>query len=355
MKKLVAILLLLAPFQSAHSAVLTVSQSVNIPAQYTDINTAIVAASPGDTIYIHPTPGWYNYIINVGKRLVLIASGHHPSTASGQIVHVNGINLYNGCSGSAFYGISTGIVQKLAGSNNDTLNLTWKECRFTAMLYINTYGYSNYVIENCLFDGGNIGFYNGGTGPRSGMAIRNCIFGTYGASGGASISDPPDNTVIDHNVFIGTATNIRAITNGVNCTISNNVFFARTIDTTGGYNMGTGCVMLNNITWLCTNTLPTAGNSGSGNLNADPQFLNFSSVAANFSYAYNFRLGPASPGHNAATDGTDIGLYGNGIVFSTTGEPEDVPVIRKLDIYNSTVPLNGTLDIRMRSTVPVRN
>jgi hypothetical protein len=38
-----------------------------------------------------------------------------------------------------------------------------------------------------------------------------------------------------------------------------------------------------------------------------------------------------------------------------TGESDPVAVMRQLDIYNTTVPLNGILDVRMRSTVPARN
>jgi hypothetical protein len=81
----------------------------------------------------------------------------------------------------------------------------------------------------------------------------------------------------------------------VNCTISNNIFFGRSIDTTGSYNVGTGCVFLNNITYLCSNSLPTPGNSGTGNIIGDPQFISFPLAPADFSYAYNFRINAASP------------------------------------------------------------
>ena len=284
--------------------------------------------------------------------------GHHPRTSSGLSGYINIIELYAPCNGSTLVGMNTGMMQKVGGAWTDTLNLAIRFCRFSSGgaggFYVGFHT-TNLVVENCVFDGGGVFFNWGNPFTRTGVVIRNNIFGTFALSGGASISEPRDNFVIDHNIFIGTAGNIRAIAGGVNCTISNNIFFGRTIDTTGGLNFGTGCAILNNITYLCTNSLPTPGNSGSGNINADPQFVNFPAVASVFSYLHNYRLKTTSPGYQAATDGTDLGVYGNNNTFSMTGEPDGYPVMRMLNIYNTTVPPGGVLDVRMKASVPVRD
>ena len=65
-----------------------------------------------------------------------------------------------------------------------------------------------------------------------------------------------------------------------------------------------------------------------------------------FRYTFDYSLQPSSPGVNAGTDGTDIGIFG-GIGFSITGEPDDLPVVTRFDILNPMVPQNGSLRVRI--------
>jgi hypothetical protein len=337
---------------SSFSTVLTVSQSVNLPAQYTTIPNAISAASDGDTIFIHASAQWYAPWVTLSKRLVLIGPGHHPRTASGQSVLIQNFEMNAGAAGSTIIGLAFyNPINVVFVSASTQLNLTFKNCNFNTLNI--PCGFSSFVVENCIFSGGNLFFHQQGDAYRTGLVIRNNIFSTWPVTGSASIVNIDDNGIIDHNLFIGSHSLVRAFSELSNCTISNNIFYYRTIDTTGTYT-ATGCVFLNNITWQCTNnTLPTPGNSGSGNINADPQLINFPPAATLFSYNYNYHTSGSSPAQNAATDGTDIGLYGGLVKFAITGEPEELSVVRLLDIYNTTVPLNGTLDIRFTSTIPV--
>jgi hypothetical protein len=57
-----------------------------------------------------------------------------------------------------------------------------------------------------------------------------------------------------------------------------------------------------------------------------------------------------SPGHNAGTDGTDIGLYGGNNAFSETGEHPDMPVVRVMNIDNNTVPSQGNINVHVKVT-----
>jgi hypothetical protein len=76
--KAILFLSLMLVWSAGQATVRTVSQNVNLPAQYTDINAAIGASAPGDTIYIHASPDAYNYYINLNKRLVIIGLGIIP-------------------------------------------------------------------------------------------------------------------------------------------------------------------------------------------------------------------------------------------------------------------------------------
>jgi hypothetical protein len=351
MQKTIFLSLFILISLSAFSTVLTVSQSVNLPAQYTTISAAISDAADGDTIYIHASASWYAPFVTLNKRLVLIGSGPHTRTTSGQSVLLQYLEFTAAASGSVINGLAFyNIIQGSGISGSTILNLTFRNCNFAGVNI--SFGFTSFIVENCIFSNGNLYFHPQGDGYRSGLIIRNNIFSTWGTSGDCSISRAGDNSIIDHNLFIGTNGAVRAIGTLFNCTVSNNIFYYRTIDTTGTYS-SSGCTFLNNVTYQCTNTFPLPNNSGSGNIISNPEFVNFPLAATQFAYGYSYHTLVSSPAHNAATDGTDIGLYGGIVKFSITGEPEELPVIRLLDIYNTTVPLNGTLDIRMTSTVPV--
>jgi hypothetical protein len=80
-------------------------------------------------------------------------------------------------------------------------------------------------------------------------------------------------------------------------------------------------------------------------VDVDPMFTAY--PGGRFSYDHNFHLKTSSPGKNAGTDGTDIGIYG-GMGFSETREPP-IPIIRAFSIQNGVVAPNGKLSIKVRA------
>jgi len=332
----------------ASSTVRTVSNYAPLPAQYTDINAAIGASANDDTIYIHGTPVYYNMTVYLSKRLTLIGNGYHPNTDFPYGTSVATISLYVAGNGSTISGMAVGSVDMPGGAASDTIsNIRILNCYISGSGLLIPKNYNSFLIENCIFAqpiNGLLAAYP--ATYQSGLVIRNCIFSN-------TVIQVKAGTLVDHCIFIGNNTGIHAFQNCSNTTFSNNIFFGRNIAASDA----SGCVFNNNLAFQCSNnTLPQGSNSGTGNIaGTDPQFLNFPSPPASFDYAHNYRLAAASPGHLAATDGTDLGIYGNNFTFSMTGEPTSVPVMRKLDIYNTTVPFNGTLDIRYKSSVPVKD
>ncbi|MBL0095854.1 MAG: hypothetical protein IPP46_04725 [Bacteroidetes bacterium] len=55
----------------------------------------------------------------------------------------------------------------------------------------------------------------------------------------------------------------------------------------------------------------------------------------------------------ASTTGGPIGVYGGTSNFSLTGEPLNSAIIRSFTITNTTVPVNGNLNINLMVTKPV--
>lgn len=353
---LLTICLTLFLFLPSAATVWTVSNNPNIPAQFTNINTAIGSSSYDDTIYIHGSPDIYSHEVNLNKRLVLIGPGHNPKNASARAANVHSIVASKKGSNSVISGLNINYLSTSSNPSNDTVNLTIQNCLFgwgasASSINFST-SFTELVIENCIINSGSINFaYISAQLVKKGLVIRNNIFGTYPATGGSSITGVRDNSIIDHNIFLGLNSSMNAFWDIQNCNVSNNIFYGRKIDSTAAQN----CVFLNNLTYICTyNKLPLPGNSGSGNMVAvDPGFVNFPNSPTNFSYQFDFRLESDSPARNASTDGTDLGVYGGPGGFSMTGEPRDSPVVRSMEIYNTTVPPGGTLDIRIRSSVAV--
>ena len=217
---------------------------------------------------------------------------------------------------------------------------------------------TNIKISNCIFlnasqgrwrniDGFDVcgGYYGGCLN----LLIQNCIFN--GSISGLNIPG----TVIQNNIFLGNNDafdGLNVYNNGgcytssyiINATIQNNIFYRA-----NPINFTSGCAFNNNISYSPATTFSAM--PGSGNLdNTDPQFTNFPVAGDYFSYAHNFHLLAASLGHNAGTDGKDIGFYGGVFPSSTSGEVLGVPVIRQMNLQNTNVIQGGNVNVKVRST-----
>jgi len=357
---------------SAFATSRTVSNDPNNPAQYNNLQTAINAASAGDTIYIQATyvtiqggqvqNGGSNYgNITVNKRLVLIGSGYNPNQDIAYVSTVGNVTFdtttatvgvpASGASGSVISGLIVWGSIGTSGNYNNTFranNITIQRCWITSTVYM--YNTNNTVIQQNVMAGGN---NNGGPsteiGNTTNIVIRNNIFAyqisTYPGSN-------PVNCIITNNNFIGYVTSANTASYAAfssyyatftNAIITNNIFYA--VDPTGVSNS----TFNNNITFADANpTLPGSSNIGSGNLvNTNPQFTSYPLGSAWYNTTQNFQLAAGSPGKNAGTDGTDIGIYG-GIGFVATGAP-NVPYIEHFVISNSSISVGQNLNVTIEA------
>jgi Pyruvate/2-oxoacid:ferredoxin oxidoreductase delta subunit len=144
--------------------------------------------------------------------------------------------------------------------------------------------------------------------------IRNNIFhsGYYSNPNNYTVSDLY-NSIIENNIFINAPT-VLTIYNGINCIIRNNMYSENTI----WYIYCPGCTILNNL------------------------------ISYNiYDIFYNgFHLNPLSPGINAGTDGTDIGIYG-GLYSWKDGSIPFNPHIQQKTI-SGTTDNNGNLNVNIK-------
>ena len=344
--------LLLAVFvamaSGAFAIVRTVSNNPNSPGQYTSLQAAINAAGiTGDTIMVAGSTSGYGDV-TISKKIILVGAGYHNpygyNTMIGSIT-LSRSNEYVSSSGSKIMGceISGNVTFNGAGAGVPAINnILIERCLVNSVYFFQEYygyipfQYNNDTIRNCNINSG-VFFQNGvyANLQVNNIFIHNNIFNGSGFSG----SGMNLNTVyVRNNIFINRA-NSAIFTSINNMVIENNIFY-------GAYPTGgTGCAFTKNIGYMCPD-MPGAGNIGAGNMNStNPLFVNFPLLGAAFSWAYDFHLQAGSPGKNAGTDGTDIGIYG-GMLPLEPGTNPHFPQMMTLTLPSgSSVPAGGTLNV----------
>ena len=353
------------------AATWTVSNNPSSPGQYTNLQTAIDAAAINDTIMVAGSATSYGNI-SFGKRLVLVGAGYHNPYGNNSTlgnVTLYRTNLYIGASGSKIMGFiitgNTYLTGSFSGSNSTTAlcsNIVFERCQILSSFYF-FYStgspyleqlFKNDTIRNCIISG-TVYFasYNtSGHGHFKDIYIHNNIFNGITSTNSSPFINfegynPTDFTNINirNNVFINKLYSCFGSLS--NMIIENNIFYAA--EPQGG----TGCVLTKNLTFMClNNNIPGTGNLGSGNIiNANPLFVNYPLAGGvGFSYTYDFHLQhPASPGYNAGTDGSDIGIYGGWAPFEVGANPY-FPQMMELTLPNgSSVPAGGTLNVHFKA------
>lgn len=326
----------------------TVSNNTNSPGQYTSLQAAVDASGiTGDTIMVAGSPTSYGQV-TIAKRLVIVGAGWHNAYGYNTIVDVIYLqrsNDYVNSAGTKIMGLyfnSWLYFQPSSGGGVFALTNVLIERCYLQYVDFGAYGgnvqlYNNDTIRNCFVnDRIQIGtaYYaaNYGTG---GVHIHNNFFnGAYMNGGGSG----QNNVFVRNNIFIN-RTSAVFNSNVYNWVIENNIFY-------GAYPTGgTNCAFTKNIGYLCPD-MPGSGNIGSGNMNnTNPLFVNFPLLGAAFSWSYDFHLQATSPGKNAGTDGTDIGIYG-GILPTDIGVNPHFPQMMTLTLPSgSSVPAGGTLNV----------
>jgi len=359
---LITLVLILFTYTSK-AAIKTVSNNTGSPGQYTNLQTAIDAAAFNDTILVAGSATSYGSIA-FGKPLVIIGAGYN--NPYGQNTTVNSIELdrqtyYVSASGTKIIGlICTGPIYfypYYSGGTTTSMsidNVVIERCKFVSLDFGkgqgNIHTYNNDTIRNCIITGNiynNGGTYNSTIHLFNNIMVHNNIFNggyfTMGGSYSSSIYYVNLSTFfVKNNIFLNKSTNIFNYCQSM--IIENNIFYGAEPQS------GIGCVFTRNLTYMCmNNVIPGNTNLGSGNkVNQNPLFVNVPPQGG-FSYSYDYHLQAGSPGKNAGTDGTDIGIYGGWMPFEVGANPY-IPQMTETTLPSgSSVPAGGTLNVHFKA------
>lgn len=318
--------------------VIIVDNSVGANAQYSDLQSAISAASNGDIIQVHPSEINYGNI-TIDKELTLIGFGHSDIDKETKVADfVLAANASN-VSISGFH-----ITDDVYTNSSTTI--------------------SNLTIENNIID--SVLLFNSAGGANS-VIIRGNIIYQIGSGSTSTNSDNYTNTIISNNII----TYYIGLKNHQSITIKNNVFLSPH-NSYPVYNAGdaSGSITVqNNIFYYNSSSVlnPDADgvifencltyNIGSGSLvalngsnNLNNQNPNFVSAAdTNFDASDDYSLQGGSPASGSGVGGIDMGLYdGSAFTFNNFGYTNGIPTVKITNITDRIAP-GATLSVTINT------
>jgi len=292
---------------------------------YTTFQLAHDAASPNDTIMMHPGSSMGG---NISKALIIIGPGYflNPVDATfpgnaGLQANIKStsddgvISFQSGSSNTQIIGCS---IRNLSFDDASLNNILVKRCFITFGNFSVLFNASanNVIFQQCVFNSSIFG----GTGSLTNLNFLNCLF----INGGIQFSNPSSGFI-------------------------NNCIFALS-----GFNLGSGA-------WLVTNCIspgPITGTntvynnnvgtstqfpSGNGNLQNQP-WENIFTLTGSTDAQYTLKAG--SPAIGAGIGGTNCGIFGGASPYRLSGIPS-VPTIYALTSPQGTIPAGNTVQINL--------
>jgi hypothetical protein len=289
---------------------------------YTDLNLAIQGAAAGSTIYLSGGGFQINDSSKITKKLTIIGIGHRPDNdnangnADGNTV-VSGNFFFNGGSdNSALMGLHLSGNVNIGTSDNAVNTILVRYCNINSIQVQNSNCQGIVINQNYI--------RNSSSGSNSAITFTNNIMHSMAYITGG---------VVNHNVITSYNSSYYALYVVSNSQISNNIL----INPAGIIN-GSENIIRNNM------LVGTWGDTSYRTITVTSMDDVFVGPITSISSSCNYHLKGAL-GKNAASDGTDVGIYG-GSGFSDAALPPVPRIVSKT--VSEQVDENGNLQINVR-------
>ncbi len=347
MKKFVLVVFACALSFVSQATIRTVNNVSGLDADYTTMNDALAASIDGDTIYVQPSPNNYGGI-TLNKRLVIMGAGHNP-LFSLYDSYITQISFGSGSGSSVLKGLSIQVITSATGvtCNNVLISGCKLNSPNNSPLQFNDGVMNGWIFEGCTIQSGS-NFPIELNNLDANLIIRNC----YAMSTGAYnvFNSVPNGTHIDHCILLTTGASVYSgVSIGQNVLHTNNIISTSSVNNNFGVDYScSSCTFNNNLLWNAAAAFPTPA-LGTGNIvNVDPLFANFG-YSTTYSYNWDFHVADNSQANNAATDGSDIGIYGGIFNFNHNGIDGGSPHIVDFSLESSSAPQGGTITIHLNA------
>jgi len=328
----------------------TVDNSPNSGADFDNLQTAINAATLGDTIYIHPSPETYGNI-TINKVLHLRSLGHSPQYTNGMSAQIGNIvlNATIGAQGITLSGLRF-VNLTISGTQNYS-NLEISNCLFQRITASGTANAcNNWVITGSILLGSS--FDNINKQNSNGWFVTNNHLSQPNTNATWSTFRNFNATDIVRNNIIVTqqnTNNAKIFNDCVNFTVENTIILFT--GNSPGFDFSGNSITFNRCLTYHIPGLTLPDLNGDNNLNnTNPMFVDIgTNNNPNFSVNKDFNIEENAPASGHGTDGQDLGLYGNSFPFNRYGYPTDLPYITSMQIINNVVGVGGTLNVNIEA------
>lgn len=325
----------------------TVDNTPNSGAQFTDVQSAINAASNGDTIYVQQSSITYSGF-TIDKELTIIGRGH--SNTPNYITFLNGdtIKLDIGSTGSTIKGFEVLRIELVSNIQPGSIDdITISQCKGIVSCANNNpnNNFNNWVIEGNYLTEIRFGLRSFNT------LIRNNFINLFGSN--LNLSNP-SSTIFTNNVIrlgfgggtlVSTGGSTQPI-NIINCIIE---IPGSTLSISANFQLN-NCLLYDYGSFPTTpvtiNSSATIQNSSGIITGQDPLFTLPASTGV---VVPDLSVQSGSPAIGAGLSGENIGYQAN-YVFKRFGNPKGYPEVR-ISNYTGSTFQNGTVtfDIEARS------
>ena len=341
-----------------NAGIITVSNNLNSPGMFTNLQTACDSAADGDTILVSGSLISYG-TITLNHALTLLGTGYSPIKDFPYVSTVDFFSInHDKCDIEGFY-VNYSVYTPYGAVNNLKLSRNRIQ-KFQGYLTANnSFVNNNYLNISTV----NSTVYIAGNNTTVENNIMQIVKGnTYTNSTGGTYK--PTNYLFLNNTVIFNSTDLVSTNtfnfNLYNAVVNNNIFYyyGNAVWSAPVNYSGTYSVYTNNVVYNDTISNPfginTGNNSGMGNFyKTNPGFTNliFDGSGNLDPIATNFLLLNSSVVKNGGSDGTEPGIYGGNMPFQRfpiTGNPA-IPQVSSMTINMNTAAPGDSINVNIKA------